>query len=765
MLWRRAILAFFGLLIVRTFACPEKCSCNGTLVMCDGRELFSVPPDIPNNTTVLFLGRNNLSEIAEGKLQNVTSLEKLYLYDNEINDMHQDALCSLRVLTVLSMSYNELKTIKRQYFQMTTRLISIDLSKNDIEVIEDSAFKELKNLQKLRLNSNKIKAISNTTFQMLTELEKLELQDNDIETIGNLALRDLRKLRSFSRNRLKTLPARLFDGLDSLEELYLSSNEITEIRSRTFNDLPKVKFIVLNRNLVTRVEVQAFQSLPLLDRVYLDGNQIGELQKNCFLNGTRPTKLYLGSNPLRCDCGMKWLMEFVKTHQITLGLENKEGDSVATLCNEPETLRGRSVHSLPLTSYHCDCRIPGQMYEGTENKTSKGVVCQSWSKQIPHRHDYDVLGHNQSNYCRNYDREIPWCLTNDVDVLWDYCQVPICDNVCYDLKYSRSFDICPVKKSNCSEVKDFVRCHLSSVEKTNNVSCFESFMMERAVVSSLVEQNIIRKELSLKCFPSPCADQRFLEAAKVRTYSGLMPYNQHIFCWSVMRLINTEIANITVTNKSTCYERDKMKILKAIQNNFKRGMFDEKKFLLSECPLSVTYDEVTEEDDDIIKNLEEFILTNLHFVIGGMAGFLLIIAGVVLLFRLRFKRKKKENTQKVCYNNRQSHIYHDIGDIDDTKPYEMERCQGEESHSYISLQPTVEPPDRRPSRQDIGDTSSSSSVCQTGITASAKRDTSADVLDDHIEGVSMESDHANIRLELNKSLLRIFQSQRQRFTS
>lgn len=50
---------------------------------------------------------------------------------------------------------------------------------------------------------------------------------------------------------------------------------------------------------------------------------------------------------------MKWLMEFVKTHQITLGLENKEGDSVATLCNEPETLRGRSVHSLPLTSYHC----------------------------------------------------------------------------------------------------------------------------------------------------------------------------------------------------------------------------------------------------------------------------------------------------------------------------------------------------------------------------------------------------------------------------
>ncbi|XP_056022946.1 uncharacterized protein LOC125649433 isoform X2 [Ostrea edulis] len=684
--------------------------------------------------------------------------------------MHRDAFSSLRVLTALSMSYNELNTIKRQYFQMTTRLISIDLSNNAIEVIEDSAFKEMKNLQKLRLNSNKIKAISNTTFQMLTELEKLELQDNDIETIGNLALRDLRKLRflSFSKNRLKTLPARLFDGLDSLEELqaisehhvpsncfsldnkvkrlfhyfssvyfgdtevyciifrYLSSNGITEIRSRTFNDIPKVKFIVLNRNLVSRVEVQAFQSLPLLDIVYLDENKIGELQKNCFGNGTRPTKLYLGSNPLRCDCGMKWLMEFVKTHQITLELENREGDSVATLCNEPETLRGRSVHSLPLTNYHCDCRIPGQMYDGTENKTSKGVVCQSWSKQIPHRHDYDVLGHNQSNYCRNYDREIPWCLTNDADVLWDYCQVPICDNVCYDLKYSRSFDLCPVKKSNCSEVKDFVRCHLSSVEKTNHTSCFESFMMERAVVSSLVEQNIIRKELSLKCFPSPCADERFLEAAKVRTYSGLLTYTQQIFCWSVMRLINTEVANIMVTNKSTCYERDKLKILKVIQNDL-RGIFDDKKFLLSECPLSVTYDEVTEEEDGITRNLEEFILTNLHFVIGGMAGFLLVIAVVVLLLRLRFKRKKEENTLNETHNNREAHIYHDIGDMDDSdiKLYEMEKRQGEERHSYISLQPIVEPPDRKPSQQVIGDTTSSS-VSQTGTTASAKRDTSAD---------------------------------------
>jgi hypothetical protein len=52
-----------------------------------------------------------------------------------------------------------------------------------------------------------------------------------------------------------------------------------------------------------------------------------------------------------------------------------------------------------------------------------------------------------------------------------------------------------------------------------------------------------------------------------------------------MRLLNLEIANIMIMNKSTCYERDKMKILEAIQH-YQRGTFNDKKFNLSECKIN-----------------------------------------------------------------------------------------------------------------------------------------------------------------------------------
>ncbi|XP_062613695.1 plasminogen-like [Saccostrea cucullata] len=148
------------------------------------------------------------------------------------------------------------------------------------------------------------------------------------------------------------------------------------------------------------------------------------MQKNCFGNGTRLDRLYLGSNPLICDCGMKWLMHYVKIHHTSLELESREGSRVDVVCDKPDTLKGRRVLDLPENSFYCECRIPGIMYSGTENKTIKGFGCQYWSEQKPHRHDYDMLGMNQSNYCRNFDRDRAWCLTNQTEVLWDYCDVP-----------------------------------------------------------------------------------------------------------------------------------------------------------------------------------------------------------------------------------------------------------------------------------------------------------------------------------------------------
>ncbi|XP_033114169.1 uncharacterized protein LOC117114591 [Anneissia japonica] len=68
-------------------------------------------------------------------------------------------------------------------------------------------------------------------------------------------------------------------------------------------------------------------------------------------------------------------------------------------------------------------------YRGLVSITENGHVCQKWSSQSPHTHNYgpsnaDDNGIGDHNLCRNPDNEDrPWCYTTDPDTRWDYCDV------------------------------------------------------------------------------------------------------------------------------------------------------------------------------------------------------------------------------------------------------------------------------------------------------------------------------------------------------
>ncbi|XP_058470240.1 plasminogen [Solea solea] len=73
----------------------------------------------------------------------------------------------------------------------------------------------------------------------------------------------------------------------------------------------------------------------------------------------------------------------------------------------------------------------GSSYRGTVAVTESGKTCQSWSVQVPQKHNrspdnYPCKG-LENNYCRNPDNERkPWCYTTDPDTRWEYCTVPSC---------------------------------------------------------------------------------------------------------------------------------------------------------------------------------------------------------------------------------------------------------------------------------------------------------------------------------------------------
>uniref|UniRef100_A0A8C3NN91 PLMN protein n=1 Tax=Geospiza parvula TaxID=87175 RepID=A0A8C3NN91_GEOPR len=78
----------------------------------------------------------------------------------------------------------------------------------------------------------------------------------------------------------------------------------------------------------------------------------------------------------------------------------------------------------------------GVDYRGTEAKTQKGVKCQKWADNAPHKPNYTPEKYPKAgleeNYCRNPDKDEkgPWCYTTDPDTRFDYCNIPECEVEC-----------------------------------------------------------------------------------------------------------------------------------------------------------------------------------------------------------------------------------------------------------------------------------------------------------------------------------------------
>ncbi|KAL0978718.1 hypothetical protein UPYG_G00174280 [Umbra pygmaea] len=74
----------------------------------------------------------------------------------------------------------------------------------------------------------------------------------------------------------------------------------------------------------------------------------------------------------------------------------------------------------------------GKNYRGVVRKTRKGIICQNWSVNMPHKTKINPATHPEANltenYCRNPDGDQhgPWCYTTDPKTEFDYCAIKQC---------------------------------------------------------------------------------------------------------------------------------------------------------------------------------------------------------------------------------------------------------------------------------------------------------------------------------------------------
>ena len=77
-----------------------------------------------------------------------------------------------------------------------------------------------------------------------------------------------------------------------------------------------------------------------------------------------------------------------------------------------------------------DCYKEREDYYGSVNITESGRVCQHWSSNYPHRHNFQIKKYakkTRENHCRNFDFTVkPWCFTMDKQVRWEYCNITEC---------------------------------------------------------------------------------------------------------------------------------------------------------------------------------------------------------------------------------------------------------------------------------------------------------------------------------------------------
>ncbi|NXR14668.1 EPYC protein, partial [Semnornis frantzii] len=146
------------------------CTCLGTTVYCDDRELNAIPP-LPKRTTYFYSRYNRIRKINRNDFAHLSNLKRIDLTANFISEIHEDAFWRLPQLEELVLRDNRI----RQLPELPPTLKFIDVSKNRLghKGIRNEAFKDLHDLQHLYITDNNLDHIP---LPLPERLQALHLQ-------------------------------------------------------------------------------------------------------------------------------------------------------------------------------------------------------------------------------------------------------------------------------------------------------------------------------------------------------------------------------------------------------------------------------------------------------------------------------------------------------------------------------------------------------------------------------------------------------------
>ncbi|XP_037346254.1 asporin [Pungitius pungitius] len=258
--------------------CPAGCRCSPRVVQCSDQGEISVPGKIPEDTVILDLQNNYITEIKENDFKGLNKLYGLFLINNKISKIHPKAFRDMAHLRLLYLSYNLLTEIPAN---LPPNVIELRFHENKINRIQKDAFKGLRKLHVLELGANPLanSGIELGAFNGVSSLyvgiteAKLTAVPKDLpSSITELSL---------DYNKIAKVEIEDFIRYKNLQRVGLGFNQIKYVENGSFASTPGVREIRLENNRLKRVPPN-LSSLRYLQVIYLHGNKISDVGINDF---------------------------------------------------------------------------------------------------------------------------------------------------------------------------------------------------------------------------------------------------------------------------------------------------------------------------------------------------------------------------------------------------------------------------------------------------------------------------------------------------
>ncbi|XP_011668842.2 insulin-like growth factor-binding protein complex acid labile subunit [Strongylocentrotus purpuratus] len=275
---------------LRGVPCHYDITSEGLKATCSHRYLTAVPTNLTHDITVLDLTQNQLNKLDNTSFTSLPHLRYLYLQSNNMSTIESGAFQSLPELYLISLLNNNFTSLPTNIFSKNQKLQIVDLTANQFVSFPGNALDSVSSLTQLRFDENFLSRLNFTGWRS-RNMTSFVLNDNRFSSFHEDDFLPLKETRidqiSFTKNNLTSLQNGLFQHLEGVREMSLTSNHIHNFSLHSFLGMSSLETLYVDTNVILAIKPLApllnqTNVMPNLTYLDLQGNRIPSIPPRAF---------------------------------------------------------------------------------------------------------------------------------------------------------------------------------------------------------------------------------------------------------------------------------------------------------------------------------------------------------------------------------------------------------------------------------------------------------------------------------------------------